>query len=164
MAWPVLQPDHGVQGLRDGDELRVAHELEITALGGLHLGATPQVLDDLVGNPRCGDHAVRHRIPSFRELRVDGSLEIPGDTGDHLRKLDRFRDVVDEVDEHGHVDEEQTLCDRDREMGNEIAAGESGDGTQRQDGVDEGPDEDPERDLVPDIADEVPHHPGSELL
>ena len=48
--------------------------------------------------------------------------------------------------------------------GTKSPPGEAGDGTQRQDGVDEGAHEDPEGQLIAEVPDEVPHHPGTELL
>ena len=97
------------------------------------------------------------------ELRVDRLHEVVGDPGDHLGELDRLRDVVDEVDQDREVDHQQGLGHRGGEVRDEVLAG-AVDGDERQDRVHERPDEDAERDLVADVADEVPHHPGPELL
>ena len=86
-----------------------------------------------------------------------------GDSRDHLGQLNRLRDVVDEVDQHREVDHQQRLGHRRREVRHEGRAG-TVDGHQSEHRVHEGADEDAQRDLVADVADEVPHHAGSELL
>ena len=47
--------------------------------------------------------------------------QVAGDPGDDLGQLDRLGDVVDEVDEHGEVDQQESLGHRDRQMGDEVS-------------------------------------------
>ena len=72
---------------------------------------------------------------------------------------------MDEVDEHDDVDHEQGLGDHDREVGHEdpprAADGGRAESERR---VHEGRHEHTESYLVADVADEVPHHAGAELL
>ena len=99
----------------------------------------------------------------IRELGVDRLHQVVGDAGDHLGQLDRLGDVVDEVDQHAEVDQQQRLGDRRGEVRDEVCA-QAVDGDQAEHRVDERPDEDAQRHLVPDVADEVAHHAGPELL
>ncbi len=101
----------------------------------------------------------------MRELGVDCRGQVAGDAGDHLWKLDRLRDVVDEVDEDPDIDEEQRLGHRDGQVGDE--APEPAAGRDRPEGehaIDERRHPDAESQLVADVAHEVPHHPRPELL
>ena len=101
-----------------------------------------------------------HRV---RELGVDGADQVTGNPPDHLGKLDRLRDVVDEVDQHPEVEQQERLGDGRRQMGDERGA-QAVDGSQGEHGVDERADEDPQRHLVADVPHEVAHHAWAELL
>ena len=86
-----------------------------------------------------------------------------GDPGDHLRQLNGLGDVMDEVDEDAEVDQHEGLGHRGGQVRDESLA-DTADGAEREHGEDEGADEHAQRHLVADVAHEVPHHAGPELL
>ncbi len=72
--------------------------------------------------------------------------------------------MVDEVDQHGQIDQEERFGDGDREMRDEISARFARDGAEGQHGVHEGAYEHAQSELVTEVAHEVPHHAGPKLL
>ncbi len=135
---PVGQADHRVQLLRDLDQLSVPDELEVSTLAGGDPGAPRiQQLDEVgglvggLGDPPAPACSTPGNSASM------ASVEVTGDAGDHLRKLDRFGDVMDEVDQYGQVQQQQGLGHGDREVGDEVPPGKFGNGTQTQHRVDE---------------------------
>jgi hypothetical protein len=98
-----------------------------------------------------------------RALDLDRAREVARDARDHLRQLDRHRDVVDEEDEHADVDEDEREQHGDGDVRDEVAVRARPDARERQDGVHERRHERAERDLRSAVADEVAQHPRAEL-
>ena len=102
----VGQSDHGVGALADGDELTEADELQVAAGRGrhddAHLGAARATSSD--GALPIDRGGVEPGTGRQGEFGVDGEREVVGDPCDDLRQLDRFGDVVDEVDEDQQVE------------------------------------------------------------
>ena len=71
-----------------------------------------------LGRGRAGLR-VRPGVPAA--LLPDRLGQVGGDAGDHLRELDRDGRVVDEVDEHGEVGDDQPERDRHAEVRHEVA-------------------------------------------
>ena len=94
---------------------------------------------------------------------LQGSAEIVGDAADHLGDLDRLGHVVDEVDQHPEIDQEQAERDRHRDVGHELGGRGARDRPEGEDAEHEGGDEDAEGHLRADVTDEVAQHPRAEL-
>ncbi len=127
MAGTMIKANHGVGAGRDIDQLCVSDELQIAA-GGRRNDAAPLI--DQAEQFRYGLPDARPATPlcppsagSVGELGIDRTHEIAGDAGDHLRKLNRFGDVMDEVDQNSEVHQQQRFRDGDRQMGHEVARG-----------------------------------------
>ena len=120
---PVVEADDGICAVGDLDELGVADELQVPARVGGHRAALSSMQRSSSAQI-CRCPRLR-RAPGLRarrrELGVDGASQVAGDAGDDLGQLDRLGDVVDEVDEHGEVDEQQRFGDGDRQVGDEVA-------------------------------------------
>jgi hypothetical protein len=72
---------------------------------------------------------------------------------------------MDEVNEDGQVHQHESFGHGDREMGDEVRTmRNAGDSDQRQHRIDEGGHERAQRELVAEVAHEVAHHAGAELL
>ncbi len=162
----IREPDDRVEAGRDPHELAVRDELQVAARGRRYCrSALVEQRDELCDAPAVLVVLVLWSVPDgSRVLGVDGSLEVVGDLGDDLRQLDRFGDVVDEVDEDAEVDQEERLGHGDREVGDELPGRRGGDASECHDGVHEGADEDAQRHLIAEIAHEMTHHARTELL
>ena len=166
VSGPVVEANDRVGARGDVDQLGVADELQVAAGVGGHDTPRSSMSFKSSGTDRPATSRVAAIVIGIvgGELGVDGVHEVAGDAGDHLGQLDRLGDVMDEVDEHGEVDEQQGLGDGDRQVRHEIAVGIAGDRDEGQHRVDERAHEDAQRHLIADVADEVPHHAGTELL
>jgi hypothetical protein len=162
MAGAMSEPDHRICSNGDVDQLGVSDELQVAA-GTRRHHDSPLVKELRQFRDRPADTLLGGPVTVGLEqgkFVIDGPGEISCDSRDHLGQLNRLGDVVNEVNEDAQIDQQQRFGNRDREMRDEIA----GDRSEREDGVDEGAHKDPQRQLVSPVSDEVPHHPGSELL
>ena len=96
---PMQKPDHRALLGRQRDQRLMLDELQVAARRSRHRPARVGHATQELRRPKVptssGDAVVAR-------LGVDRAGEIPRDARDHLRKLDRHRDVMDEVDEDGH--------------------------------------------------------------
>src|SRR6202043_2298853 len=70
---------------------------------------------------------------SGRELKVYSVGQVPRDGRHHDGELDGHRDVMDEVDEHGDVDDQLELAHRDGDPRHECAMRGTADGAKGED-------------------------------
>ena len=96
-------------------------------------------------------------------LPLDDAVELLGDRGHDVRRLDRDGCVVEEVDQHRDAADAEHDTERDGEVGHELTAVGAADGAQHQHAIEEGRDESPERDLVAGVAHEAAQDARSEL-
>ena len=160
----MLQTDHRPGLGRDPHERAVADELQIATGARQHHASGLRHAPVQLRHRRtlCCHGAAATRAP-IAALGLDGARQVMPDAGDHVRQLDRGRDVVDEVDEHAEIDDDQDERDRDRQMRHEVAVGAGPDRGESQHRVDERGDERAERQLRASVADEVAQHPWPEL-
>jgi len=116
---PVLQVDHRVRLGGQPDQALVPDELHVPADRGEAARRPP---------PRPGPSASAAVGPAFgcgslfplpcSSIRLG---QVGGDARDHLGQLDRDGRVMDEVDEHGQVDDHQPERDRHADVRHELA-------------------------------------------
>ena len=163
MSRAIRQPDDSVGLSGDSDQRPVADVLQIATLRGAdHGSGGVDLVEQLVG--RGG---VRWRIGG--RPRPVGALnchclgQVLGDAGDHLRQLDLRGDVVNEVDEHREIKQDQPERGRNGDVRDEFASRAWSDRNQGDNAVDERRHERPERQLRTAIPDEVTQHAWTEL-
>jgi hypothetical protein len=108
MPGPVLQRDDRARAGGELHEVPVLDVLQVAAGGRPHQPAALLDAEDEFGQRGAGLLAAGQAQQAVRAALHLGRLgQVPGDARDHLRQLDRGGRVMDEVDQHGQVGDDQ---------------------------------------------------------
>src|SRR5437879_2533179 len=151
MARPVQESNDAIGTCGDVNQRRVRHKLQVTRAWRSHASTGLVDASEHLRFARAGLRVITSAV-TISDFGVNRGREVAGDAGDHLRKLNRLGDMVDEKDQDTKIDEHQGQSHCDREVRYEVAAATVRHRSEGENGVDERGYERAERDLGASVA------------